>query len=403
MSQWNNDPKVRFLRQLVEMNSGTQNIEGVNRVQDLVAERSRKMGLAVRFEKATGSQTSGKFLIAEVMPSGMSTAQESEPASFIHLVTHADTVFEPDSGFSGFELDEAKGVATGPGVIDDKGGIVVALEGLERALKKCGNQLLPVRFICTPTEEIGSPGFHPLLQELGKDSWMILGFEPSLEDGSIVKSRRGNRWYQIEVSGKEAHVGRNFDQGVNAAHELAHKITQFEGLNDAARDLTLSVGQISGGSKFNIVCAHAEAKLDVRFADFQTRDQTHHRITKIIEKSHIHPNVQGMLPGSRYEISDDCPPVPSSDHSEHYVKAYLDWIEKVEGRRVQAQRSGGAADANYMSREGLVILDGLGATGGGMHRKDEFIRLSSLETRAECLYRFLESISLDQKKGRTKK
>ena len=105
----------------------------------------------------------------------------------------------PGCGFEGFQLDEKAGIARGPGVIDDKGGIVVALEGLKRFLK-----ISPGRMVCdfcASAEELGSPGFHQLFKKLSGDSAMVLGFEPSLDNGSIIQSRRGNRWYHIKVEG----------------------------------------------------------------------------------------------------------------------------------------------------------------------------------------------------------
>ena len=122
-----------------------------------------------------------------------------------------------------------------------------------------------IRLICSPTEEIGSPGFQEFFKKQSATSEIVLGFEPSLEDGSIVESRRGNRWYHIHVHGKEGHAGRDHKHGVNAAHELAFKMVQLHQLTDYNRNLTVSVGQISGGTKYNVICGNAEAKVDVRF------------------------------------------------------------------------------------------------------------------------------------------
>lgn len=383
---WKQDKKVRFLRELVEINSGTQNTAGVSAVQDIVAEHLKRLGMDVSFEsQLQNSKESGRFLISEIVCSS------SPQTPFINLVTHADTVFEPDAGFLHFELNSSQSTATGPGVIDDKGGIVIALSGLERFLKIKQNKI-NIRFICTPTEEMGSPGFHELFKKLSQDAWMILGFEPSLEDGSIIESRKGNRWYKIKVLGCEAHAGRDHQKGINAAHELALKISHLHHLTDYSKNLTINVGQISGGSKFNIVCGEAHAKVDVRFADFEVRDDAHKKIETIINNSYLGANSMGILPKSEYEIADDCPPFPKSVQSNEWVQAYLQIIKKVEGRTVQTHQSGGSADSNYMSREGLIILDGLGATGGGMHRKNEFIHLNSLETRTECFSQFLNHI-----------
>src|SRR6185437_8502345 len=122
MAKWESDERVRLLKELTEINSGSGNVAGVNAVQDVVARELKKLGLSVSFEEHPRRQ-SGKFVIG-ILKRGN--------GPFANLVTHADTVFEPDSGFERFILDEKSGIARGPGVIDDKGGIVVALEGLKR-------------------------------------------------------------------------------------------------------------------------------------------------------------------------------------------------------------------------------------------------------------------------------
>lgn len=306
-------------------------------------------------------------------------------------MTHADTVFEKDSGFLEFKLNEKQNTATGPGVIDDKGGIVVALLGLEKFLEK--KQKLNLRFICTPSEEIGSPGFHSLLKQLGSESKMVLGFEPSMDDGNIIHSRRGNRWYHVCVEGKHAHAGRDYKKGVNAGFELAYKLSEMHKLTDYAKDLTVSLGQMQGGTKFNIVCGHAEAKLDIRFSDFKTRDEIHQQMEKIINKSHIGKNEEGLEPKPSFTIVDDCPPIAVNSTSQEFIQKYCEIVGKIEGKAPNAVKSGGAADANYMSHPSLIVMDGLGATGGGMHRLDEFIKLSSLDTRSRALTEFLNYIA----------
>jgi len=382
------DRRVRLLQDLVEVPSGTQTFSGVNQVQDLVAEELRKLGFDITFlPNPEGAEKSGKFLIASL------NSSQQTSGGFIDLLAHADTVFEKDSNFLKFELNSSQGTAKGPGVIDDKGGIVVALAGLEKFLKKIGKKnfnQLPIRFICSPSEEIGSPGFTSLFQKLSSESKIVLGFEPSLEDGSIIESRRGNRWFDIQVSGKEGHAGRDSENCVNAAHELAFKLTHLHGLTDRKRNITVSTGQIGGGSKYNIVCGHAHAKVDVRFSDFESREAVHRQIETILNTAYLGTNAQGEIPKTSYTIANDCPPFAKTDLSTLYVKKYLEIIAEIEGISVKSTQSGGAADANYMSRPGLVILDGLGPQGGGIHRKDEFIRLASLESRSEALVKFLE-------------
>jgi glutamate carboxypeptidase len=390
MSAWKSNPLVGLLQELTLIDSGTENGLGVQSVQKVVERELKNLGLNPAYVSADSSSnaSTGALDIAPILVA--SRAGQSGSEKYVDLVTHADTAWVKSSDRFRFDADvEKTGLAFGPGIIDDKGGIVVALEGLKRFLKKSKGGL-SIRLICSPTEETGSQGFHKFFKSLSETSKMVLGFEPSLEDGSIIQSRRGNRWYHIHVHGKEGHAGRDHQHGVNAAHELAFKMVQLHQLTDYGRNLTVSVGQISGGTKFNVICGEAEAKVDVRFSDLKTREEAHQKIEKIISGSSLAENADGQLPQASYEIADDCPSFGADRESSAYVAKYLELLEKVEGKSTQARQGGGSSDANYMSREGLVIIDGLGASGGKIHSPDEFIRLESLETRAECLAQFLE-------------
>lgn len=379
--------QIGLLKELVEMNSSSTNRAGVSHVQECVAEQLRNLGFDLVFEANPATDRCGeKLLIAELSLGG-----SKDP--FVNLVTHADTVFESEADLPKFRIDNERLVGIGPGVIDDKGGIVVALSGICRYLRQ-KEANLNLRFICSPSEEIGSPGFQKIFQDLSVSSKMVLAFEPGMENGSIIESRRGNRWYEINVEGQAGHSGRDHKRGINAAHELAHKVTHFHSLTDYEKDLTLNVGEVSGGSKFNIICGHAHAKLDVRFSDIEMRDHAHCEIERIINTSFIGINSEGNVPKSGYKIVDDCPPLAKKEESCFFIQKYLDIVEEVEGKPIQATQSGGTADCNYMSREGLAIIDGLGATGGGMHTLSEYVHIRSLETRSESLNRFLQLVSL---------
>lgn len=360
------------LKALVEINSGTANTGGVDRVQAWIAGELKKLG----FEVETGAD---RVLVG--------TLKGTDPRTITFLV-HADTVFEPASAFKKFEFRPDGLTASGPGVIDDKGGVVVALSGLKKYLAASKNKFT-LRFVSTPAEESGSPGLDDRFKNFSEDTWILLGFEPGLDDGSVVNQRRGNRWYKITSLGKEAHAGRAHKDGRNACVDLAAKLAKISTFTDYARNVTVSVGHMTGGQdKFNIVCGSAEAKVDTRFASVKERDRLHQKITAVLKEK----VVDGVT--TTFEIANDSTPFSANKKSEPLIAKYLEAIQSVEGRAVKATLSGGAGDTNGFSRPGLVILDGLGPYGGKMHTEGEFITLSSLETRAEALSRFLVHVLL---------
>lgn len=301
MTHWASDNRVRLLGELVNIHSGSSYQQGVLRVQNRVAEELEKLGFQVSWiPHPEGKVSAGQFLMGTWEWKSKSSKSQKDKPFLINLVTHADTVFEKDSGFDDFKLYEEQEIAVGPGVIDDKGGIVIALEGINRFIKKLNSseripQTVPqIRLICSPTEELGSPGFFPQLKSLGYHSDLTLGFEPSMEDGSIIESRKGNLWLKLEVWGREGHAGRDLSSSVNAATELAFKLTKLCSISDPKRQITVNVGQLGGGTKYNIVCGYAFAKIDIRFPDFKSRKLIDQKIQKIMSTSYIGKNGKGQ-------------------------------------------------------------------------------------------------------------
>jgi glutamate carboxypeptidase len=360
------------LESLVKINSGSENIGGVNQVQEIAKGWFTELGFKVELiANPEGEKKSGKLLEATL---------KGESSKFVTFVMHADTVFEPSSPFQKIiELDDNK--LRGPGVIDDKGGIVVTYLALKEFLATNSKPKYSIRILVSPNEELGSPGFGNMFKKYSTDSFMVLGIEPSHENG-IVHSRKGNIWYEIEVTGKEAHAGRHHEDGINACQILADKITQLEQLTDYKTGVTLSIGHMEGGQdKFNIVCGKAKAKLDVRTPSLQLRKETMTQIEQILKGKLV-----------KFIINDDTLPFSMNHASEKYIERYLELIRQVEGKRPAAHSSGGVGDTNHFSREGVIIIDGLGPMGEEVHTENEFILLKTIDSRAKVLSLFLKEV-----------
>lgn len=367
-----------FLKQLTDISSESSNLAGVLQVQKLTEQKLKKIGFDTYLKENPIKNTSAPLLIGEI---------ERGTSKFVTLVTHADTVF-PKFGnkkVSGDTYSES-------GAIDCKGGTVVLLSGLTKflSLKK-----LPfsIRVVSAPSEELGSHGFLDFFKELSKDSSMVLGFEPALDNGNIIQKRRGNLWYDIEVTGVEAHSGRSHKDGINAAHDLCAKLAEIQKHNNYSKDITINIGHIEGGKdKYNVVCGWAKAKLDIRFPDWETRKEIKTKVESILKKV-VTVSANSKKPAVvKFEIANDCPPLFPDPASKENLTKYLACLKKATGKAYKAEQAGGAADINYFSRPGLCLIDGLGPMGGGMHSKNEFITISSLESRARALTLFLEAI-----------
>lgn len=371
------------LEKMVNINSGTENIQGVSQISKSVGSRLEKMGFKLEWIKHPSGKYSDLLVAKRV----------GEDKKFITLMAHADTVFEKTSAFQKMTLSEDKKIAYGPGVVDDKGGIIVALLGLEKYFAKNDDKIHSFMFILSPNEEVGSDGYSTKFGELAEDAWMVLSFEGTLEGGAIVDSRKGNRWYHIKVVGREAHAGRDHKIGINACIELSTKLVEIAKLTNYAKEVTTNVGRMEGGKdKFNIVCDKAEAKLDVRFFSLEARDTLHKKIVKILETVYVKAASDKTPAITTFEVVDDSPPFSPSKTSRPYMEKYFSAIEKAEGKKPGSGQSAGVADANYFAAKGIIVLDGLGPQGGKMHAEQEFLNVDSLESRSEALSHFLMSL-----------
>jgi len=371
--------ELERLKEFTTINSATLEKAGVALIQDKVSAVLSDLGFVVR--NTSGDPRFADLIVAERL---------GKQRKFITLVTHTDTVL---SNFRPFEVDLQSERAFGSGVIDNKGGVVVGLSALERFLTAFPATEYSLRFVCSPNEEMGSIGFTEIFRGLAGDTVVAFGLEPALDNGAIIHQRRGNRWYQIDIEGREAHAGRSYGEHANAAHDLAAKITQLAKLNNHAKHMSVNVGHLNGGKdRYNIICGDAHAKLDVRFATLEQRETLHRKIEKILSsETEISPSGK-FKTTTVWKIVDDCPPFSLTRHAKKLSRSYSALVSQLEGRKVHSHSAGGAGDVNYVSAPHNIVLDGLGPVGGEMHTKMEFVSTPTLETRAQALAGFLHHL-----------
>lgn len=378
--------ELELLKKLSKIDSPTLNKEGVNQAQDQVS--SVLEGLGFKQQLVPGEDRFSHLVVAE---------RPGRSRRFISMITHTDTVLPNYREFQ-FDLPDAK--AFGSGVIDNKGGVVVGLSGLIRFLRKFKETEYSLRWICSPNEEMGSIGFTDIFRELGKDTVVAFGLEPALDNGSIIHQRRGNRWYDIEVKGREAHAGRSYGEHANAAHDLALKISSLSALTNYRKHISVSVGHVNAGKeRHNIICGHAHAKLDVRFPSMDSREHIHRKVEKILSASHEASTCGRYKTETTWKIVDDCPPFSLTRRSKKLARRMAALISQLEGRKVYSQPAGGAGDVNYLSTPENFVLDGLGPVGGEMHTDQEFVHTETLKTRSQALAGFLhhlQTLKLDK-------
>ncbi len=379
LQQTNSD--LELLRELVDTDSQSRFQQGVRHVQYLLKDFLDQLGFHVELV----SQSEGAPLFI---------GNIGDRGPVVTLISHADTVIPASK--SHFRIDGTR--AYGAGIADNKAGVVVALKAVKIYLENCGTNRLRLQFVNSPTEEIGSPGLHESFKLLGLNSQYAFGFEPSLEDGGLIKSRNGNKWIKITVQGKSFHAGRAHKGHINAAQDLCQVLVAMNARLIDNPLVTFNIGELTAGHSYNTIAETAVAKIDTRFQCLEGLKHIQEMLEEDLQ-SHFHP-CSNTAAKSRYQIDieDFCPPMKTKDNNE-MINNYIKHIEKLENGAPKLYHCGGAADVNHFYHEDLIALDGCGAVGGNLHRVDEYIEINSLNSRAQAFANFLLDLNKRERYG----
>ena len=359
---------LTLLRQLVEMESPSNEKEAVDRVGAILAEASRNLGASVTVhpQKERGDHIVAKW---------------GDGEGGILLMGHMDTVF-PLGTLATMPFYEQDSKIYGPGVQDMKGGLVIGLTAIQALVEADSMHLRPITFLFTSDEEVGSQTSRQLIEELAAEAVLVLVLEPALADGSLKTWRKGVGDFQLRITGRAAHAGGNHVDGRNALEEMAHQILAIQQMTDYEKGTTLNVGVAHGGTAPNVVPDFAEIEIDLRLMESDGFARIHQRLLKL----------EPCLPETSLELSGGLnrPPMPFDKlMQETFAKAQQ--IAARVGMELKAGGSGGGSDANFVSPLGVPVLDGLGVIGDDLHSSREFIHKSSLIDRSELLTHLLRN------------
>ena len=362
---------IQTIRELVEIESPSDNKAAVDRIAAVVAAKFEALGGHVRFHKA---EDFGDHLQVDF--------PGTRPGKPVLLLGHYDTVY-PLGTLATMPWRVADGRLWGPGVLDMKSGIVLMMAAIE-ALKAWHGELpRPVTVLLVSDEEVGSAS-RPITEALAKKSAAVLVCEPAYElRGAVKTARKGVGEYTLHITGKAAHSGLDFEKGESAVLELARQITAISKLVDLKRGLTMNVGLIEGGTRTNVVPAEATASLDVR-------------VVRMKDAALIDRKLRALKPFNRkckLKISGGVnrPPMErTAGVAELYKKAAQ--VARDLGWKLQEAAVGGGSDGNFTAALGIPTLDGLGGVGEGAHAKHESVLINELPRRAALLAGLIEKI-----------
>ncbi len=358
-------PMMKLWEDLVNTESGTGQVEGVNAVSSRLRREMEQAGISTRVIPV---ENAGDMLVGEW------NAGSSAPP--LLLIGHMDTVFKEGAAKKNpFRVDE-NGMAHGPGVLDMKAGLVIALYAV-KALMETGWRKRPIKFIFASDEE----NLHmfsnakELFAGEARGALAAFNFETGYMDNRLVVGRNGGGPVSIQIHGLAAHSGIAPEKGRSAVLEAAHKIVEIEAQNDIPRGRLINCGMVSGGIGENTIPDSCTIRIGVRFPNTTVRDEIFAVLRNAVEHSTV-PDTTAELDTSRV--------MECMDTTEG-VMALFGHLKRTARDcglgELGSFRVGGLSDSGITVACGVPTVCGMGVRGEGNHTPDEYAEVESLYQR----------------------
>lgn len=390
----------KTLEEIVNINSGSMNVKGVRASGEALRPAFEKLGFTVEWIHMPDSiKTAGHFVATKKGGKGKK----------ILILAHLDTVFEPDMPSNPFKILNDS-TATGQGILDDKGGVILVLAALEAINQAGALKEANITVYLTGDEELGgipSVVTRADVIEKAKQHDVALSFEGG-QINKVTTTRRGADSWRLFVYGKQAHSSGVFSNegGYGAIYEAARIIDSFRTGLSKIPYLTFNPGIFAGGTtvidsldnakvygKDNIIASKATAMGDVRFLGEKQRAEVRTMMKDIV--------MNNNLDGTRAEIIFD-DGIPSMEAKEGNKKLFLE-INKVNtdmGLGAISENDPmerGAGDISFIA-DYIPCIDGLGPSGKGSHAPGETIHTKQypvlIQRAAMFIYRLSEKKDL---------
>lgn len=358
-------PMMNLWEELVNTESGTRQIEGVNAVGSILRREMERSGIATR---VIGVENVGDMLIGE-------WNSESDAAPLL-MIGHMDTVFKEGAAKENpFRVDE-DGMAHGPGVLDMKAGLVIALYAV-KALIETGWKKRPIKFIFASDEE----NLHmfsnakELFARESRGALAAFNFETGYMDNRFVVGRNGGGPVILQVHGIASHSGIAPEKGRSAVLEAAHKIVEIEAQNDIPRGRLINCGLVTGGIGENTIPDSCTIRIGIRFPNTTVRDEIFDILKKATEHSTV-PDTTAELDLSRVMQCMD-----TTDG----VMALFAHLKRTAADcgfgEIESFRVGGLSDSGITVGCGVPTVCGMGVRGEWNHTPNEYAEVESLYQR----------------------
>ena len=361
------------IRRWVVTESPSLDRAAVNRMVDQV--QSDVTALDVSIERIPGRNGLADNLVVR------NTAAGEGPG--ILLLSHIDTVHPMGTVNAGLPFRRDGDRLYGPGLYDMKGGAYLALEAF-RQVSKAGTARMPVTYLFTSDEEIGSPTSRNLIEAEARRARYVLVTEPARDGGKCVTSRKGVGRFEVTTLGVPAHSGSRHQDGRSAIKEMARQVLAIEGLTDYERGVTTTVGVISGGTAPNVIPQHCHISVDLRVRDDAAGREFE---AKILGLEPFDPGVKVKVTGGMNR-----PPFEKSAAIDVLFRHAQALARGIGFELKDTEMTGGGSDGNFTAALGVPTLDGLGIDGDGAHTEWEHGFISSIEPRTRLMRGLLETL-----------
>jgi glutamate carboxypeptidase len=351
-----------MLQQMVAINSFTGNREGVNRLGRLTAQLFAPLGFLAESVPSSNPLWGDHLVLSRPGAGGPTIA----------MIAHLDTVYSPEEeARNQFRWSREGDRIFGPGTDDMKGGSVMiwlVLEGLRHCFPEVF-EAVTWKLFWNSSEEAYSPDFRTVCQErLGTDALAALVFEGENRKDTetlLVVARKGRATWRVNAAGRGAHAGSKHAFGANAIVQLTRTVQQIDAITDYSRDLTVTVGTVTGGTVLNRVPHLAQAEGEFRAFTPEAYALARNRILALNGTGDVRSPVDGFPCSIIAQILTESAPWPRNAGSDRLL-GFWQRAGKDLGLSIHGELRGGLSDGNLLW-DFVPTLDGLGPWGDNAH------------------------------------
>ncbi|MBS0498794.1 MAG: M20/M25/M40 family metallo-hydrolase [Burkholderiaceae bacterium] len=388
LAQQEQQPLLDTLRDLVQIESGSKDIDGLNQIAERVATQLKALGGEVQV-----LQSHDVYRLDDT-PDKLGPAVQAvfkgQGQAKIMLIGHMDTVYlkgmlkdQP------FRIDGNK--AYGLGIADDKQGLALILHTVTLLNKLGFKDYGQLTVLMNGDEEISSPAWRSTITRLAADQDAVFSFEGGGTDGSLRLATSGIGAAYLKVQGKASHAGVKPEDGVNALTELAHQLLQLKDLSRPEQGLKLNWTLAKAGTNRNVIPAEATAQGDARALKVSDFDGLEKELQARVQTK--------LLPAAKVDLKFEVrrPPLEANDFSRRLAE-YCSAVYRDElglPLKVLGKATGGGTDAAFAALKARgAVVEGFGLSGYGAHSNNaEYVQLDSIVPRLYLTARAIMDLS----------